>query len=55
MVVLFLIVPQLQVNESLLIEYGSSGAADIGSYLGWGMAIIYMGGRLPQIFLNVRL
>ncbi|KAL1813419.1 hypothetical protein ACET3Z_023484 [Daucus carota] len=44
----------LQVNESLLIEYGSSGAADIGSYLGWGMAIIYMGGRLPQIFLNFR-
>lgn len=44
----------LQVNESLLSEYGSNGDAEIGSYFGWGMAIIYMGGRLPQIFLNYR-
>ncbi|KAL3819611.1 hypothetical protein ACJIZ3_005516 [Penstemon smallii] len=26
----------------------------IGSYLGWGMTVIYLGGRLPQIFLNIR-
>lgn len=25
----------------------------IGSYMGWAMAAIYMGGRLPQICLNV--
>lgn len=27
---------------------------EIGLLLGWGMAVIYMGGRLPQIFLNMR-
>ncbi|XP_062208167.1 uncharacterized protein LOC133909647 isoform X2 [Phragmites australis] len=27
---------------------------EIGSFLGWAMAIIYMGGRLPQIFLNMQ-
>ncbi|KAG6641142.1 uncharacterized protein LOC122277267 [Carya illinoinensis] len=26
----------------------------IGSFLGWGMAVLYMGGRLPQIFLNIK-
>ncbi|KAI4386612.1 hypothetical protein MLD38_004530 [Melastoma candidum] len=26
----------------------------IGTSLGWGMAVIYMGGRLPQILLNIR-
>ena len=26
----------------------------LGTYLGWLMAAIYMGGRLPQIYLNVR-
>jgi hypothetical protein len=26
----------------------------IGTFLGWSMAAIYMGGRLPQICLNVR-
>ncbi|KZV33933.1 hypothetical protein F511_04158 [Dorcoceras hygrometricum] len=26
----------------------------IGSYLGWGMTAIYLGGRLPQICLNIR-
>ncbi|GFP82080.1 probable vacuolar amino acid transporter ypq1 [Phtheirospermum japonicum] len=29
-------------------------SAGAGMYLGWGMAAIYMGGRLPQIFLNFR-
>jgi uncharacterized protein with PQ loop repeat len=28
--------------------------SEIGSFLGWAMAIIYMGGRLPQIFLNMQ-
>ncbi|KAI4381585.1 hypothetical protein MLD38_007646 [Melastoma candidum] len=26
----------------------------IGTSLGWGMAVIYMGGRLPQILLNIQ-
>ncbi|ONM31189.1 PQ-loop repeat family protein / transmembrane family protein [Zea mays] len=38
-------------NSSLSHGNGS----EIGRYLGWAMAIIYMGGRLPQILLNVRL
>lgn len=25
----------------------------LGQWLGWLMAVIYMGGRLPQIWLNV--
>ena len=25
-----------------------------GVWCGWSMAVIYMGGRLPQIYLNVR-
>ncbi|GJN37902.1 hypothetical protein PR202_gb26902 [Eleusine coracana subsp. coracana] len=33
------------------LSHGSGSG--IGSFLGWAMAIIYMGGRLPQIFLNV--
>ncbi|KAL0923207.1 hypothetical protein M5K25_007252 [Dendrobium thyrsiflorum] len=38
--------------ESLHGEHvGSSG---IGSFLGWAMAGIYMGGRLPQIWLNIK-
>uniref|UniRef100_A0A7C9D5R6 Uncharacterized protein n=1 Tax=Opuntia streptacantha TaxID=393608 RepID=A0A7C9D5R6_OPUST len=26
----------------------------MGTYMGWGMAAIYVGGRLPQICLNIR-
>lgn len=37
----------------LSMGYGSGGS-QIGSYLGWAMAAIYMGGRLPQICLNIR-
>lgn len=33
--------------------YGESGS-EIGSFLGWAMAVIYMGGRLPQIYLNMQ-
>nr|XP_043622719.1 uncharacterized protein LOC122594308 [Erigeron canadensis] len=44
----------LQASDSLL--EGSEGIENIGigTFLGWGMAAIYMGGRLPQIFLNIR-
>ncbi|KQK03810.1 hypothetical protein BRADI_2g09940v3 [Brachypodium distachyon] len=34
------------------LRHGSG--SEIGSFLGWAMAIIYMGGRLPQIFLNMQ-
>jgi hypothetical protein len=34
------------------LSHGSG--SEIGSFLGWAMAIIYMGGRLPQIFLNMQ-
>ncbi|ONK54838.1 uncharacterized protein A4U43_UnF10800 [Asparagus officinalis] len=30
------------------------GGTEIASILGWAMAAIYMGGRLPQIWLNIR-
>ncbi|XP_047944324.1 uncharacterized protein LOC125190943 isoform X1 [Salvia hispanica] len=51
----------LQVGRKLLEAMGSSahnnlaaGFSGIGSVLGWGMAAIYMGGRLPQIYLNIK-
>ncbi|CAL5431365.1 unnamed protein product [Camellia sinensis] len=44
----------LQVSSSLLQETGSTGSSKIGTILGWGMAAIYMSGRLPQICLNIR-
>ncbi|KAA8519016.1 hypothetical protein F0562_016210 [Nyssa sinensis] len=44
----------LQVTGGLLQETGGTGSSGIGTFLGWGMAVIYMGGRLPQIFLNIR-
>ena len=43
----------------ILFEYQTfSGVNEMGSgtagvWCGWLMAIIYMGGRLPQIYLNV--
>ncbi|KAJ0759249.1 hypothetical protein HanLR1_Chr04g0159321 [Helianthus annuus] len=45
---------QLQASGSLV--EGSEGidSIGIGTFLGWGMAAIYMGGRLPQILLNFR-
>ncbi|KVI12167.1 Cystinosin/ERS1p repeat-containing protein [Cynara cardunculus var. scolymus] len=39
----------MQVGRKLLQGMESNG---IGTFLGWGMAAIYIGGRLPQIFLN---
>ncbi|XP_057785320.1 seven transmembrane protein 1-like [Salvia miltiorrhiza] len=51
----------LQVGRQLLEATGSSahdniaaGYSAIGSILGWGMAAIYLGGRLPQIYLNIK-
>jgi len=29
-------------------------SSPVGTWLGWIMAAIYMGGRLPQIWKNVR-
>ncbi|PWA34542.1 PQ-loop repeat family protein / transmembrane family protein [Artemisia annua] len=42
----------LQVTGSLTEGSQGTDSSGIGTYLGWGMAAIYMGGRLPQIFLN---
>ncbi|XP_059669540.1 uncharacterized protein LOC132314735 [Cornus florida] len=47
----------MQVGRKLLqVEKATrgTGIGGIGSVLGWGMAIIYVGGRLPQICLNFR-
>ncbi|XP_072960367.1 vacuolar lysine transporter YPQ1 isoform X2 [Typha angustifolia] len=51
----------IQVGRKLLqdrptnssVQHGS-GSTEIGSLLGWAMAVIYMGGRLPQICLNIK-
>ncbi|KAK8452054.1 hypothetical protein SEVIR_5G048900v4 [Setaria viridis] len=45
-----LLFTDVQGHSSLSHGIGS----EIGSFLGWAMAIIYMGGRLPQIFLNMQ-
>ncbi|WVZ71671.1 hypothetical protein U9M48_020232, partial [Paspalum notatum var. saurae] len=43
----------IPVGRRLLLSADDDGSGSgIGSFLGWAMAIIYMGGRLPQIFLN---
>ncbi|EPS64909.1 hypothetical protein M569_09870, partial [Genlisea aurea] len=39
-------------TRKLLQEHGSSSVT--GQWLGWMMAVIYMGGRLPQIYLNIK-
>ncbi|XP_050122647.1 uncharacterized protein LOC126600141 [Malus sylvestris] len=44
----------LQVSSGLLRETGTKDSGGIGSFLGWGMTAIYIGGRLPQIYLNIR-
>ncbi|XP_052173677.1 uncharacterized protein LOC127788996 isoform X1 [Diospyros lotus] len=44
----------LQVSSDLMQDTADAGSSAIGTYLGWGMAAIYMGGRLPQICLNIR-
>ncbi|KAL3813547.1 hypothetical protein ACJIZ3_014815 [Penstemon smallii] len=40
-------------GRKLLQEHGTSESA-FGEWLGWMMAAIYMGGRLPQIWLNIK-
>ncbi|CAL0322863.1 unnamed protein product [Lupinus luteus] len=45
---------QLQVGGDQLIENGASEGGGIGTFLGWIMTFIYLGGRLPQICLNIR-
>ena len=42
---------EFQFNGEQKINSGGSG--NLGTNLGWAMAAIYMGGRLPQICLNV--
>ncbi|KAJ4705705.1 PQ-loop repeat family protein / transmembrane family protein [Melia azedarach] len=44
----------LQVSGGHFLESVTDGSSGIGSFLGWAMAAIYMGGRLPQICLNIR-
>lgn len=44
----------LQENGGLLLHSQSNQINGIAAVLGWAMAVIYIGGRLPQIRLNVR-
>ncbi|KAL2502081.1 PQ-loop repeat family protein/transmembrane family protein [Forsythia ovata] len=44
----------LQVTGEFEKETSVTKSSEIGSFLGWGMAAIYLGGRLPQICLNIR-
>ncbi|GAA0165758.1 hypothetical protein LIER_21079 [Lithospermum erythrorhizon] len=41
-------------GRKLLQDSGSSETYIIGQCLGWMMAAIYMGGRIPQIWLNIK-
>ncbi|OVA18638.1 Cystinosin/ERS1p repeat [Macleaya cordata] len=41
-------------GRTLLNEHGSSKNEVLGLTLGWLMAAIYMGGRIPQICLNIK-
>lgn len=45
----------LQVTSgSNLGEHNGGENSKVGMWMGWAMAFIYMGGRLPQICLNMR-
>ncbi|PWA95110.1 Cystinosin/ERS1p repeat-containing protein [Artemisia annua] len=44
---------QVYVGRKLLQEGGGSNTV-VGQWLGWMMAAIYMGGRIPQIVLNIK-
>ncbi|KAF6147770.1 hypothetical protein GIB67_006743, partial [Kingdonia uniflora] len=44
----------LETSGVILLRDGGEGNSGIGTFLGWVMAAIYMGGRLPQIYLNIR-
>ncbi|KAL1314178.1 hypothetical protein HN51_040957 [Arachis hypogaea] len=41
-----------QVGGEQMLEEGLAGS--LGTLLGWAMTLIYLGGRLPQICLNIR-
>jgi len=43
----------LQVGDEQLLNTDVSGSSSIGTFLGWAMTFVYLGGRLPQICLNV--
>ncbi|XP_047172153.1 probable vacuolar amino acid transporter YPQ1 [Vigna umbellata] len=45
---------QLQVGDDQLLKTDVSGSSSIGTFLGWAMTFVYLGGRLPQICLNIR-
>ncbi|CAA7389070.1 unnamed protein product [Spirodela intermedia] len=44
----------LQQHMSVPSSAEKAGSSGVGTFLGWAMAVIYMGGRLPQICLNMR-
>ncbi|CAL0317400.1 unnamed protein product [Lupinus luteus] len=44
----------LQVSGDPSPEHGAEEHSLIGTLLGWAMAFIYMSGRLPQIYLNIK-
>ncbi|GAB2235550.1 hypothetical protein Droror1_Dr00025978 [Drosera rotundifolia] len=44
----------LQENHVPLVNSGIGNNDALGTIFGWGMAVIYLGGRLPQIFLNIK-
>ncbi|XP_034695113.1 uncharacterized protein LOC117921352 isoform X1 [Vitis riparia] len=44
----------LKVGRTLLQLSEGGGNSGIGTFLGWSMTAIYLGGRLPQIILNIR-
>ncbi|CAN1129259.1 Probable vacuolar amino acid transporter YPQ1 [Linum perenne] len=37
-----------------LLQEGGMASSAVGQWLGWLMAAIYMGGRIPQIWLNIK-
>ncbi|KAK7290715.1 hypothetical protein RIF29_05322 [Crotalaria pallida] len=43
-----------QVGGDQSAENGASGSIGIGTFLGWIMTFMYLGGRLPQICLNIK-
>ncbi|GAU21770.1 hypothetical protein TSUD_328950 [Trifolium subterraneum] len=45
---------KLEVSGDQLLENGASGNSSIGTFLGWAMTFVYLSGRMPQIFLNIR-
>ncbi|KAI5427520.1 hypothetical protein KIW84_032790 [Lathyrus oleraceus] len=42
------------VSGDQLLENGASGNSSIGTFLGWAMTFLYLSGRMPQIWLNIR-